>query len=91
MVGDYANAVSQRLLVLHWDGSAWSQINAPSPGGKFDTTGASVSADASVDAWAVGSWDNGTLAQPYIEHWDGTSWTVALKGPPNPPELAAMP
>lgn len=82
MVGDYGKGASSRLLTLHWDGSRWRDIAAPSPGGKYNTTGASVSAVASDDVWAVGYWNNNVNDQPYIEHWDGTSWTVSLKGVP---------
>jgi len=34
------------------------------------------------DAWAVGSWNNGVIDQPYVEHWDGSAWTVVQKGSP---------
>jgi len=64
-------------LTLHWDGTAWSQVPAPSPIPPNDSRGArlaSVSAASPSDAWAVGSADadNSTLTM----HWDGHSWTI---------------
>lgn len=79
-VGRFDNGTSMRALFLHWDGSAWSQVSGPSPGGRFDTTLTSVSADAGNDAWSVGFFDNGVKEKPVIMHWDGRSWIVALKG-----------
>jgi hypothetical protein len=37
-----------------------------------------VSAD---DAWAVGTYVAGSITQPLIEHWDGTSFSVAPSAP----------
>jgi hypothetical protein len=56
-------------LILHWDGTAWSQVPSPSPsppqGGLF-----SVSADSPTDVWAVGGPPTEAL------HWDGISWSL---------------
>lgn len=79
-VGAYDDGRALHALVLNWDGSAWTRIAAPSPGGRFDTTLTSVSADSSNDAWAVGFFDNGVKQQQFVVHWDGSTWTVAQKG-----------
>lgn len=79
-VGTYGAGRSLRPLVLHGDGSSWSQVAVPNPGGKNGTTLTSVSADASDDAWAVGYFDNGDEVQQIVEHWDGSAWTVVQKG-----------
>jgi hypothetical protein len=58
-------------LIVHWDGSAWSQ-SLIGPGYLEG-----VAASSARDAWAVGgtSWfsPNQTLA----EHWNGKTWTKA--------------
>jgi hypothetical protein len=64
--------------LIHWDGSSWSQLSTPNPGGNGEVSG--VSAGSRSNAWAVGS---SILArnkvQPFLLHWDGTRWsTVAL-------------
>ncbi len=67
-VGGTGNT-SDNALILHWDGSAWS--NVPNSCG-YELFG--ISALAPNDIWAVGS---GTTC-----HYDGTTWTrVALTGP----------
>lgn len=59
---------SQALpLILHWNGTAWSQQPAPSGIQSLNA----VSASAPDDAWAVGASASGT---PTL-HWDGHSWT----------------
>jgi hypothetical protein len=59
-------------LVLHWNGTTWARMAAPSPG-RFGSLNA-VSADSPADAWAVGL-DSATGAgHTLILHWDGTRW-----------------
>jgi hypothetical protein len=58
------------LLFEHWNGSTWSALPTPTPGGGIQiATGITVvSAD---DVWAVGTdGDSQTLAV----HWNGSSW-----------------
>ncbi len=33
-------------------------------------------------AWAVGSYDNGTVQQTLVEHWNGSAWTVVASPDP---------
>ncbi|HJQ49786.1 MAG TPA: hypothetical protein VJ838_04675 [Gaiellaceae bacterium] len=62
--------------MIHWDGSSWSQIPAPNPGGKGEISG--VNAGSPSDAWAIGSYlVTKTKAHPFLLHWDGTRWSVA--------------
>jgi len=37
-----------------------------------------VAAISSDDVWAVGYYDNGSVSQTLIEHWNGTSWQVVF-------------
>ena len=61
-VGSYTDASrSTRPLMLHWDGTSWTQIDIP---GSFALR--SVTALSASDAWAVGG--------PTILHWDGSDW-----------------
>ncbi len=67
-------------LIEHWDGSAWSIVPSPTPGGP-GVTGAlleSVSCTSASDCFAVGyaSDDNGLNLSDLVEEWDGSTWTI---------------
>ena len=55
-----ANPPMASTLIIHWDGSSWTQVTSPNPGSQ-DNTLYSVSAMASDAAWAVGTKVTGTL------------------------------
>jgi len=67
-------------LIESWNGTAWSVVPTtdpgPSPGqGNVDLLGVSCSAvDSCV---AVGTVYTTSAAQPLIEIWDGTSWSIS--------------
>ena len=75
-VGRYFDGTAYQTLIEHWNGASWSRVASPNPGGISHDNGlAGVSAISSTDAWAVGSFFNGTVNQTLIEHWNGTSWS----------------
>lgn len=50
----------------------------PSPNvGSGDNALDGVATITSSDAWAVGEFATGSAGQTLVEHWDGTSWSVA--------------
>src|SRR6516162_803462 len=67
---------SDTPLAVHFDGQNWSAVPTPTLQGRNDFDG--VAAVASNDVWAVGAQNISStgFAQPLIEHWDGTSWSV---------------
>jgi hypothetical protein len=67
-------------LTLHWDGLAWSEIPAPSPGQGTAILDA-VAAVAADDVWAVGYQSAGGAYSTLVEHWDGLAWSIV----PSPP------
>jgi hypothetical protein len=75
-VGYYANDANgaQDTLILHWNGTSWSQIPSPNPSATYNTLNG-VSADSATDAWAVGTSDTSVGQDALILHWDGTSWS----------------
>ncbi len=80
-VGSYSppNGFPRKALVKHWDGTRWSQVVVPNPGGQHGTALASVSASGPDDVWAAGSYVTGDeydTPRPIVEHWDGSSWQV---------------
>jgi hypothetical protein len=74
-----------QALALHWNGTAWTKVATPNPGGTQGINAlASVSALSENDAWAVGSsWDSTTsIWDTLVLHWNGTAWTKVAS--PNP-------
>jgi hypothetical protein len=86
-VGSYHNSsdVSQ-TLILHWNGTTWTQVASPSPAQSSSLT--SVAATSAGDAWAVGFYYTGTADQSMILHWDGASWTQVTS--PSPGSLSTI-
>ncbi len=62
-----------RTLVLHWDGTTWSRIPSPSPGGGAELSG--VAGEQNGTALAVGCSPCANAAAPLILRWNGTSWS----------------
>jgi hypothetical protein len=71
-----------RSLIVHWDGTAWQIVPSPNLAFPFLNILLAVSAVSADDVWAVGG---GGLSfaegQAFIEHWDGTSWSVVSSPP----------
>jgi hypothetical protein len=62
-------------LILHWNGTSWSQVTSPSPGALVNEL-TSVSGSSSSDIWAAGeeaTANSGPLS--LILHWNGTTWS----------------
>ncbi|HEX5302905.1 MAG TPA: hypothetical protein VFW50_38520, partial [Streptosporangiaceae bacterium] len=77
-VGDFLSDTqvsTVSTLVMHWDGTSWTQKPSPNPEPDSINRLTGVSAVSPDDAWAVGFFANGTADQTLILHWDGTSWT----------------
>jgi hypothetical protein len=72
----YGNRIRQSMI-LHWNGTAWSQVPSPNNGSTYLYDVASVSAS---DAWAVGY---GSSGGAFVTRWDGTAWTAAPAPPLN--------
>ncbi len=83
MVGNEDADEPYRSLILHWDGTAWHRVSAPSP----DTGGDplyGILARGAKDVWAVG-YGGSTITtsntHAVVEHWDGSKWTESSAGP----------
>ena len=79
-------------LILHWNGTTWSQATSPSPG-SADATLNGVSMISPTDGWAVGSYlaagPNGQFSF-LILHWNGTKWTQTPAPAPGHGTLRAV-
>ena len=59
---------TDRTLIMHWNGTTWSQIATPSYG---NASLEGVTTASSSSAWAVGD----IKAETLIMHWNGTAWS----------------
>jgi hypothetical protein len=64
----FLHSVTPQMVILHWNGTAWTQASSPAPGQFSQLVG--VAATSASDAWAVGSDLGGTI----VQHWNGTIW-----------------
>jgi len=73
--GGTKNETPIETLILHWDGSSWTQIPSPNvTGGANQLFG--ISAVSANDIWAVGS----VAGAPLAMHWDGNAWSLVSIG-----------
>jgi hypothetical protein len=76
-LGRPGTTVGAKVLIDHWNGTAWSQVATPTTPQNTATL-ASVSASGPADAWAVGRDSNARSSfQPLGLHWNGTAWSVS--------------
>ena len=80
-VGYYYSGTADQSLILHWDGTSWTQVTSPNPGAVY-TSLSGVRATSPSNAWAVGGYSTGTPDRTLILHWDGSAWKQVTS--PNP-------
>ncbi len=60
-VGYYYNGTADQTLIERWNGKAWKKQRSPNPGRSVnDNELSDVAATSSTNAWAVGSYSDGT-------------------------------
>lgn len=81
---EFDNVSRQYLLTVHWDGSQWSVVPSPNPGGNGANYLSAVKAIASNDVWAVGYFGDlgGGNVRALFLHWNGSSWGVVQGSDP---------
>lgn len=83
-VGYSGTNSGRRTLIEHWNGTQWSRVPSPSPGGKgHDSQLTGVAAVSATKAWAVGLYTTPRSGQrTLILRWNGKSWRQVPS--PNP-------
>jgi len=86
-VGNYTDDGTGDIdtLVLHWNGTQWSQVPSPNPSSTLNTLVA-VRAVSATNVWAVG-WEvdnTNHIPKTLIEHWNGSEWSVIKSPSPSP-------
>ncbi len=59
-------------MIVHWNGTTWTQIPSPSPGTDDRLFGLAITSHG--NAWAVGNFNGGSTDVTLILHWNGTKW-----------------
>jgi hypothetical protein len=71
--GHFNGSTIGKTLVLHWDGTSWTQVASPTVAKSSALY--SVTASSASQAWAVGQWGTRTVpGGALILDWNGTSW-----------------
>lgn len=74
-VGSRYVSTGYGTLALHWNGTSWTVVPSPNPGGFNGSFLNAVSGLSPSDMWAVGYYDTGSEVRTLILHWNGISWT----------------
>ncbi len=84
-VGYYASSRGgpDLALIERWNGTAFKQVPSPEPS-TSDNQLTGVAATSSTNAWAVGSYANGSSEQTLILHWNGSAWNQVPSPNPSP-------
>jgi hypothetical protein len=69
----YASAITNRSLILHYDGKQWKEMVPPNFSG-YTYSYRAVRALGASNVWAIN--DGGT----YLAHWDGKTWKLEPPG-----------
>lgn len=80
-IGDwFDNSNNFQTFAQHWDGSAWTTVATPDPGGPegsgLDTVLLGAAAASNKDVFGVGYYWDGHEWQTYTMQWNGTSWST---------------
>lgn len=96
-VGRYGNhdlGPLDQTLIEHWNGSRWSLVPSPDPGGSSaDNDLWGVVAVGADNVWAVGgvgAFLNPQFSAPLSLHWNGSQWAQAAVTAPAAGELFAV-
>ncbi|MCL5445693.1 MAG: hypothetical protein M1121_06545, partial [Actinobacteria bacterium] len=80
--GYYSNGTVLQTLFESWNGTSWSIVASPSTSSSQDNLLSGISCVSSTSCTAVGYYYINADAQPLIESWNGTSWSIVAS--PNP-------
>ncbi len=81
-VGAASGVARTRSVIEHWDGAMWSIVPSPNPPDATHAVLLSSDCTSAVDCWAVGQAETDARLWSLVEHWDGTSWSIASSVPP---------
>jgi hypothetical protein len=89
-VGDYMKKGADLDQALHWNGSKWSVVPTPTPGGNLsgdENRLFDVVCLTATNCWAAGQYGNNGVTLNQVLHWNGSTWSQTTT--PNPGGTAA--
>ena len=76
-VGEELNGSNNPVLSEHYNGTQWSVVSMPDPGGSLLGRLFSLTAISTSDVWAVGIYtDINAVDHTLIEQWNGSAWSI---------------
>ena len=76
--------VTERALILHWDGQEWKRMPTPLPAARRNPFGLhDVVAISPTNAWAVGTVATKRMHRTVVMHWDGDVWELVRSANPS--------
>jgi hypothetical protein len=75
--GKCATGSYNQTLIEHYDGSIWRPMPSPNAGSAVPNVLQGIYCNSATDCWAAGAYQPGSYWQTLIEHFDGSSWSVA--------------
>ena len=75
-VGYYETTSDTKTLVERWDGTTWSIVASPNPTSKPFNLLTGVACPGPTTCFAVGNSGDGFAKNPFIERWNGTTWSI---------------
>ncbi|MFF3684602.1 hypothetical protein [Streptomyces sp. NPDC002187] len=66
----------QTALLLHFDGTSWTRVEAPKSKEGEHRWFAGITAVSADEVWAVGGSVTGGSERPFAARWDGRKWTA---------------
>lgn len=84
--GDYstqsADFASNKTLMLHWNGRAWSTVRSPNPG-KLNNSLGGLAVVSAKSIWTTEDYSNssGAPGTSAIVHWNGRTWSKSAAAP----------
>ena len=67
-VGEYFDGSIYKTMIVHWDGSAWTQVPSPNLSGATQNVLKAVRGSSATNVWAVGRYYNGSVDQTMAIH-----------------------
>ena len=79
-IGDWFDGANFQTYAQHWNGSAWTTVTTPDPGGPpgsgLDTALFGGAAVSNKDVFGVGTYWDGQEWQTYTMQWNGSAWAT---------------
>lgn len=76
-VGSKTSSSATKTFVEQWNGTHWSIVASPNPtDGSTVAALSGVSCASATNCSAVGSKTSSSATKTFVEHWNGTSWSI---------------